>query len=221
MKKNTVKAQGSIGYIVNNFKAGCKFGMNLKTTNTWFIFKTMPEDEGDLGEKRVMDLNGTKVPYIYNPGLCAAMNMPIACTMALLSNATTMQFSLLIFVDDTFEKLSAKAQKFVIAHEYGHIINHHLEKIGQDELDWCEDHGVNRAEIASGTSFKDLKLMGQMTQDVRNFKYEAEADAYGASVVGVVAARNSLREMYCAVPMLCRSKRFKDDINNRLDALCK
>ena len=220
MKKNKIKTQSSIGYIVNNFITGCKFGMTLGTTGSWFNFKTMPDDISDLGEVHFMDLNGTSVPYIYNPGACAGMNMPIAMSLA-LTNFKTMQVHLLIFVDDTFMKMSPIAQKFIISHEYGHIINHHLEKMSDDQIKWCEERGLNRSEIVSGTSFKQLKLLSEMSQAVRSFKYEAEADAFGASVVGVVAARNSLREMYKITPIICRNKRFKEDVKNRLDALCK
>ena len=77
-----------------------------------------------------------------------------------------------IFCDTEFMNMSETAKKFIIEHENGHIINHHVVK---------KDYWLKRKLCIFGGKVLPIEL---------------EADEYAASVIGKEAARIGLKEMY-------------------------
>ena len=216
MKKNTIKRESTIGYNFKTFVASAKLAYGLRSTNSWFVSQAIPDDISYLGTRCTMDISGQEVVYFYNPGVNAVRNCPVAVTLA-MANYRTLNVEAVIFVDDLFMRLSEETKKFVIAHEYGHAISGHFQKISEDEINWCKKHNIDHEKLVNSNSAKDQITITKMGNEIRNINYEFEADGVGVKAIGPRQAVRALAELDAIVPNVVRSKNFRNEMLKRVD----
>lgn len=188
----------------------------------WFTMSYLPKpgNEKLLGrEMRVKLSDGTIAPYYFNTAACEKYGSPVAVSVQLY-NRFTHKYEIKIFVDDLFLMMPKSTQKFIIAHEYGHIKFDHLNGSLASEEEWCNSHGINRENLFNPpfTAEKQL-LLEKMCHDIRNIKYEYEADKYAADQVGKFVAIAAIEKVRDTLPKELLNSNAEDEFNMRIDML--
>ena len=188
----------------------------------WFSMNYVPKpgNEKLLGKEMVIGLaDGTTIPYYYNTAMCEKNNSPIAVSVQLF-NRFTHKYEVKIFVDDLFLTLSPITQKFIIAHEYGHIILNHINGSIADEMTWCVSHNTTRKELLNPPYTKEKQdMIEQMYHDIRNIKFEYEADKYAAEQVGRICAIVAIKELCDDLPKELFDPEAENEFNRRIEML--
>lgn len=187
----------------------------------WFSMNYVPKpgNEKLLGKEMVARFGDAEVPYYFNTAMCEKNNSPVAVSVQLF-NRFTHEYEVKIFVDDLFFTLSPITQKFIIAHEYGHIKLNHINGSIADEIAWCTSHNMTREELLNPPYTKEKQdAIAEMYHDIRNIKYEYEADKYAADHVGRISGVIAIRELRDNLPKELFDQAAENEFDGRIRML--
>jgi len=124
----------------------------------------------------------------------------VACAIELPDPSLPDSLNHVIVVDDHFFKLSENAQRFVIAHEAGHLYHEHFKR-----------------------QMTDNRERGRLIKEGKVYEGEIEADAYAQQLVGYWNAVWALEELQAYIQKKTGSRKALGirELDQRIRALKK